>query len=103
MLITMQQISNINTVETNGKLNPLILHSTYENNYLNRDKSPWPISSPGGGSWYCRPLLLNRYHLQEEFEDTKGVIRTSKSKKNRQHNGQKKRGRRTKNDLQNIH
>ena len=46
MLITMQQISNINTVETNGKLNPLILHSTYENNYLNRDKSPWPISSP---------------------------------------------------------
>ena len=28
--------------------------------------------------------------LQEEFEDSKGVIRIRKSKKNRQHNGQKK-------------
>ena len=37
---------------------------------------------------------------QEEFEDTKGVIR--KSKKNRQRNGQKKKYKRTNNDLQNI-
>ena len=36
----------------------------------------------------------------EEFEDTKGVIRIRKSKKNRQHNDQRKR---TNNDLQNIH
>jgi hypothetical protein len=28
--------------------------------------------------------------MKEEFEDTKGVIRIRKSKKNRQHNGQKK-------------
>ena len=28
--------------------------------------------------------------LYEEFEDTKGVIRIRRSKKNRQHNGQKK-------------
>jgi len=28
--------------------------------------------------------------LQEEFEDTKGPIRIRKSKKDRQHNGQKK-------------
>ena len=28
--------------------------------------------------------------MQEEFEDTKGVIRIRKQKKNRQHNGQKK-------------
>jgi peptidyl-tRNA hydrolase len=27
--------------------------------------------------------------VQEEFEDTKGVIRICKSKKDRQHNGQK--------------
>ena len=27
--------------------------------------------------------------MQEEFEDTKGVIRSRKSKKDRQHNGQK--------------
>jgi hypothetical protein len=28
--------------------------------------------------------------MEEEFEDTKGVIRIRKSKKDRQHNGQKK-------------
>ena len=28
--------------------------------------------------------------MQEEFEDTKGIIRISKSKKDRQYNGQKK-------------
>jgi 3-polyprenyl-4-hydroxybenzoate decarboxylase len=38
----------------------------------------------------------------EEFEDTKGVIRIRISKKNRQHNGQKKKYKRTNNDLQNI-
>jgi len=42
------------------------------------------------------------YTMQEEFEDTKGVIRIRKSK-NRQHNGQKKKYKRTNNDLQNIH
>jgi hypothetical protein len=35
-----------------------------------------------------------------EFEDTKGVIRICKSKKNRQHNDQKKKYKKTKNDLQ---
>ena len=39
---------------------------------------------------------------QEEFEDTKGVIIIRLSKKNRQHNVQKKTYRRTNNDLQNI-
>jgi hypothetical protein len=39
----------------------------------------------------------------EEFEDTKGAIRIRVSKKNRQHNGQKKKYKRTNNDLQNIH
>jgi hypothetical protein len=32
---------------------------------------------------------------QEEFDDTKGVNRSSKSKKDRQHNGQKKKDKRT--------
>ena len=41
--------------------------------------------------------------LQEEFEDTKGAIRIRKSKKNRQHNGQKKKYKGTNNDQQNIH
>ena len=35
----------------------------------------------------------------EEFEDIKGVIRIRKSKKDRQHNGQKKKDKRTNNDL----
>ena len=37
--------------------------------------------------------------LLEEFADTKGVIRIRISKKNRQHNGQKKKYKRTNNDL----
>jgi len=41
--------------------------------------------------------------MYEEFEDTKGAIRIRISKKNRQHNGQKKKCKRTNNNLQNIH
>ena len=40
---------------------------------------------------------------EEEFEDTKGVIGIRIPKKNRQHNGQTKKYKRTNNDLQNIH
>jgi hypothetical protein len=36
-------------------------------------------------------------YFKEEFEDTKGVIRIRISKKNRQHNGQKKKYKRTNN------
>ena len=42
------------------------------------------------------------FKTEEEFEDTKGVIKIRKSKKDRQHNGHKKRNRRTNNDLQNT-
>jgi hypothetical protein len=41
--------------------------------------------------------------LEEEFEDTKGAIIIRISKKNRQHNDQKKKYKRTNKDLQNIH
>jgi hypothetical protein len=41
--------------------------------------------------------------FQEELEDTKGVIRIRKSKKNKRHNGWKKKYKRTDNDLQNMH
>ena len=40
--------------------------------------------------------------LQEEFEDTIGVIRIRKLK-DRQHNSQKKKYKRTNKDLENIH
>jgi len=39
---------------------------------------------------------------RKEFEDTKGVIRIRKSKKDRQHNGQKKKDKKTNNDPQSI-
>ena len=47
--------------------------------------------------------MLGILEMYEEIEDTKGLIRIRISKKNRQHNGQKKINKRTNNDLQNIH
>jgi hypothetical protein len=49
-------------------------------------------------------LILSGVHVAQSFdgiifEDTKGVIRIRISKKNRQHNGQKKKDKRTNNDL----
>ena len=44
-------------------------------------------------------LIIN----QEEFEDTKVLIRIRISKKNRQHNGQKKKYKSTNNHLENLH
>ena len=41
-------------------------------------------------------------NLEEEVKDTKGVIRIHKSRKDKQHNGQKKKDKKTNNDLQNI-
>ena len=40
--------------------------------------------------------------ILEEFEDTKGVIRIRKSKKEKQHNDQKMKDDMTNNDLQDI-
>jgi hypothetical protein len=47
--------------------------------------------------------VITKIALQEDFEDTKLVIRIRIWKKNRQHNAQKKKYKRTNNDLQNIH
>ena len=40
--------------------------------------------------------------MQEKIEDTKWVIRSSQSKKDRQHNGQQKKDKRTNTYLQNT-
>ena len=40
--------------------------------------------------------IIKWHKRQEEFEDTKGLIRIRKSKKNRQHNDQKDKQRSTK-------
>ena len=47
-------------------------------------------------------IRLMMYYV-EELEDTKGVIIIRKSWKGRQHNDQKKKDKRTNNNLQNIH
>ena len=48
-------------------------------------------------------LIENKYNEKhKEFEDNKGVIRNCKLKKDTQHNGQKKKDKRTNNDLQNT-
>jgi hypothetical protein len=36
-----------------------------------------------------RSLKIPKEYSEEKFEDTKGVIRIRKSRKNKQHNGQK--------------
>jgi hypothetical protein len=41
--------------------------------------------------------------IKKSFKIPNGVIRIRKSKKDRQHNDQKKKDKRTNNDLQNIH
>ena len=46
--------------------------------------------------------LLFIHKNQEKFEDTEGVIKSRKSKKDRQYDDQKKNDKRTNNDQQNI-
>jgi hypothetical protein len=61
---------------------------------------------PAGDAKYTLPLVMQYLCLKcpkyEEFEDTKEVIRIRISKKNRKHNGQKKKYKKTNNDLQNT-
>ena len=47
--------------------------------------------------------VVNIKRFEEGLEDSKGAIKIRKSKKDKQYNGQKKRYKRTNNDLQNIH
>jgi hypothetical protein len=47
-------------------------------------------------------ISLARTIMWEKLEDTKGVIRSRILKKDRQHIGQKKKDKKTNNDLQNI-
>jgi hypothetical protein len=47
--------------------------------------------------------VMYQLFFEVEFKDTKVVIRIRLSKKNRQHNGQKKKHKRTNNDIQNIY
>jgi len=48
-------------------------------------------------------LFPTKYNIKKSLKIPRGVIRILKSKKNRQTNDQKKKDKRTNNDLQNIH
>jgi hypothetical protein len=74
---------------------------------MNSDVLEWSVvpSSLYSGSMLFNVTFNNNSviscpSLQEEFEDTKGVIRIRISKTNRQHNDQKKKYKRTNNDLE---
>jgi len=50
----------------------------------------------------CYLFTYMIYCVEEESADTKGLIKICNSGKDRQYNGQKKKDKRTNNDLQNI-
>ena len=54
------------------------------------------VKLPDVGYEFLEIEKFSKKHVQEEFEDTKGVTRIRKSKKNRRY-------KRTNNDLQNTH
>ena len=78
----------------------MVVYSLVLEDYMN----PTPQHNNGFMAFknnvYIAFLLFSRGQFSEKFEDTKGVIRGRKPKKNRQHNGQKRK--RTNNDLQNT-
>ena len=53
---------------------------------------------------YCSVITRASYDkTKEEFEDTNEIIRSRKSKKDKQHNGQKKKDKRPHKDIQSIY
>jgi hypothetical protein len=71
-----------------------------QNIYIRTPKTNYYIGSESFGKYMYSGLMSTRNKIvdpnlevlrsQEEFEDTKGVIRIRKSKKDRQYNGQAK-------------
>jgi hypothetical protein len=86
----------------------LTVHVNIMSNFINtthssdHSQTPKHINENGRNQWTFNLLMGLEWSQKKEFEDTKGVIRIRKSK-NRQHNGKKKKYKRTNNDLQNIH
>jgi hypothetical protein len=62
----------------------------------------WLLITPLVFSNFSSNLLQYTCDIRRKFEDTKGVIRSCKSKKDRKYNGQKKKNKMTNNDLQNT-
>ena len=80
----------------------LYFHFTFWNLKKNTLTPFWLLRLVGTSGQMLLFFLFTWFVLkEEELEDTIGVIRICKSK-DRQHNGQKKKNKRTNNDLENI-
>ena len=84
-----------------------VLKAKYKRNKNNKDGMTLAERIKNGryGSGVSKPFVLislARTIMWEKLEDTKGVIRSRILKKDGQHNGQKKKDKKTNNDLQNI-
>ena len=81
----------------NCKLHTLIYRKSHS-----EAQTTWRVIHSGTCSLPVR-VITRRNYYQQEFEDTERAISWRISKKNRQHNGQKKKCKRTNNDQQNMH
>jgi len=79
-----------------GQISSISLSVTLESDLIREVTFDGSRLIRGGGGSIVTP------NSQKEFEDTKGVTRICKLKKDRQHNGQKKKEKTTNNDLQNA-
>jgi hypothetical protein len=103
--ITLNTINIINTINLNLNLLALLLISLLVASKISFKEIIWscPVKY-----FILISIPFNLFHISDyrllgfTFEDIKGVIRIRISRKNRQHNGQKKKHKRTNNDLQNI-
>ena len=65
-------------------------------------RADYGIDTIDKASWVYVPHPGIHTTNHQKFENTKGVIRIRQSKKGRQHNDQKKKNKRTNNNLENI-
>jgi hypothetical protein len=103
--ITLSTINIINTKNLNLNIIALLLISLLVASKIYFKEIIWSSSVK---YFILFSIPFNLFHISDyrllgfTFEDIKGVIRIRISRKNRQHNGQKKKHKRTNDDLQNI-
>jgi len=72
------------------------IHSKYREAPTYTGCQPIKIQDTYIRCWYIKyTFSVSLRGIKEEFEDTKGIIRIRKSKKNRQHNGKRTKGQTT--------
>jgi hypothetical protein len=84
-----------------NKFSVISVHANFFNLWINFRFTANSITSKLINQWFI--FIQYTTILYEEFEDTKGIIRICISKKNRQHNGQKKKYKRTQQSTKHTH